>query len=594
MQPLIAQYGLIGDGRTAALSSDRGSIDWLCVPRFDSDPIFGRLVGGENAGSFSVGVEGVREVSRRYREGSAVIETTWRTNSGEAVLTEGMVADLSSTLLPQLLLVRRIEARGGPVDLRVRFDPRRGLPGAEPRRTERRLGALVCSWGSLAVALRTAPDVGLRPRGEHGLRLAPGETLTLLVSLADRHPLVLVDPARAVELLEQTDRWWRRWSERIQYDGPMRDAVVRSLITLRLLTYAPSGAPVAAPTTSLPETLGGDRNWDYRFSWPRDASIGLAAFLHVGLAEEAHSFMHWLLSASRLTRPRLQVLYTLDGKPGIREREVPGVEGYRNTLPVRLGNAASSQHQLDVYGWVLDAAWLMVRAGRRLHGETWRTLSGFADLVATIWRDPDAGIWEVRGPPAHYVHSKLMAWLALDRAIRVAETHRTRRSRLLTWARERQAIAVEVRDRGFDGRRGSYVRAYGADDLDAALLLLPALEFEEPRSPRVIGTIGAIRRELGAGGPLLYRYPPQTDGLAGVEGAFLPCSFWLVQALARMGRTDEACQVFEELCARANDLGLLAEEMDPATGGHLGNFPQALSHAALVQAALALQPATPG
>lgn len=594
MPPLIAQYGLIGDGRTAALCSDNGSIDWLCLPRFDSDPMFGRLVGGGHAGSFSVTVQGLRETSRRYRNGSAVIETTWRTDSATAVLTEGMVADLSSALLPPLLLVRQIEAREGPVDLRVRFDPRRGLPGSEARHAERRWGALVCSWGSLAVALQTKPDLELRPSEEYSLRLAPGESLTLLISLADRHPLVFVDPTRAVELLEQSDRWWRRWSARIQYDGPMRDAVVRSLITLRLLTHAPSGAPVAAPTTSLPETLGGGRNWDYRFSWPRDASIGLAAFLLLGFPEEAHSFMHWLLHASRLTRPRLQVLYTVDGKPGIREREVPDVKGYRYSVPVRLGNAAASQHQLDVYGWVMDAAWLMVRAGRRLHGETWRTLSGFADFVGARWRDPDAGIWEVRGRPAHYVHSKLMAWLTLDRAIRIAESHGGRPSRLRTWARERQALATEVRERGFDARRASYVQAYGADRLDAALLLLPALEFEDSRSPRVIGTVEAIRRELAAGGPLLYRYPPETDGLAGVEGAFLPCSFWLVQALARVGRADEARELFEELCARANDLGLLAEEMDPATGEHLGNFPQGLTHAALVQAALALRPATRG
>jgi GH15 family glucan-1,4-alpha-glucosidase len=587
-EPAIGDYGLVGDGRTAALCSSQGSIDWLCVPRFDSEPVFGRLVGGEHAGSFSIRVDGVRETVRRYRDRSAVLETTWRTGSSEVRLTEGMVLDVSSSLIPQLVLVRRLETRGAPTVARIRFDPRRGLPGDAPR-TERRSNLLMCSWGSLVLGLLVEPSIPLVPSEEIDVLLDPAVPLTFVLTLADREPVIHIGSGTAMRALEATDDWWRQWCRGVRYHGPEDGAVLRSLITLRLLTYAPSGAPVAAPTTSLPETIGGSSNWDYRFSWPRDASIGLSAFLSLGKPDEAHSFIHWLLHASRLTRPRLHVLYTLDGNPGPREQEIPVAAGYRGSRPVRVGNAASHQHQLDVYGWVLDAAWGMVRSGRRLDGETWRGMSGLADYVAESWRRPDASIWEVRGEERHYVHSKLMGWLALDRAVLIARTHRTRRRRVQRWQAERDTLAADVRARGFDPHRGSYVRSYGAPDLDAALLLLPALGFEEPESPRLSGTVSAIRAEL-ATGPFVYRYPP-SEGEAETEGAFLACSFWLVDALARMGRTSEATEVFESLLAHANDLGLFAEEMDPRTGEHLGNFPLGLTHATLIQAALSLRTA---
>ena len=587
-EPAIGDYGLIGDGRTAALCSSQGSIDWLCVPRFDSDPVFGRLVGGERAGSFSIRVDGVRETVRRYRDRSAVLETTWRTGSSEVRLTEGMVLDVSSSLIPQLVLVRRVETRGAPTVARIRFDPRRGLPGDAPR-MQRRSNLLVCSWGPLVLGLLGEPDFPLVPSQEIDVPLDPATPLTFVLTLADREPVIHISSESALRALEATDNWWREWCRGVRYQGPQDREVLRSLITLRLLTYAPSGAPVAAATTSLPETIGGSSNWDYRFSWPRDASIGLSAFLSLGKPEEARSFIAWLLHASRLTRPRLHVLYTLDGNPGPMEREVPEAAGYRGSRPVRVGNAASHQHQLDVYGWVLDAAWGMVRSDLRLNAETWRGMSGLADFVTERWRRPDASMWEVRGEERHYVHSKLMGWLALDRAVRIAGTHRTRRHRVERWQSERDALAADVRARGFDPQRGSYVRSYGAHDLDAALLLLPALGFEEPGSRRLSGTVAAIRAEL-ATGPFVYRYPP-SESEAGTEGAFLACSFWLVDALARLGRMDEAERAFESLLVHANDLGLFAEEMDPSTGEHLGNFPQGLTHAALIQAALSLQAA---
>ena len=584
---------MIGDGRTAALSSTHGSIDWLCLPRFDSDPIFGRLVGGDRAGFFSIEVENRTHVARRYRERSAVLETTWRTPEGEVTLTEGMVLKVTGRLLPQAILIRRLESEGGTARIKVRYKPRDGLEG-KPLRTERRHGALVSIRESLAIALQSSPDLDISPDQEHHFEVAPGRPVTFVVAMSDRHPLVFIRPDFAFGLLDETDRWWRDWASRITYHGPLVDSVVRSLITLRLLTYSPSGAPVAAPTTSLPEEIGGSRNWDYRFAWPRDASIGATAFVENGLEDEGDSFLHWLLQASRLTRPRLHVVYSLDGKPQLDEREVLQAPGYRGSRPVRLGNKAGSQHQLDVYGWVVDTAWTRIESGGKPNPAIWRSVRASADFVAQHWREPDAGIWEVRETPAHYVHSKLMAWLALDRATRIGRTHRTRRSRMERWGAERDALAQEIRARGFDADRGAYVRAYGRKELDAAILILPAFDFDPPDSPRVTGTIDAIRRELSAGGPLLYRYLRGRNGLDGGEGAFLPCSFWLVLALAKTGRVDEARSLFEDLCKRSNVVGLFGEEMDPSTGEHLGNFPQALTHAALVQAALALQDATGG
>jgi GH15 family glucan-1,4-alpha-glucosidase len=331
------------------------------------------------------------------------------------------------------------------------------------------------------------------------------------------------------------------------------------------------------------------RNWDYRFAWPRDASIGVGAFLRAGKLDEAEMFRGWLLHASRLDRPRLPVLLTLHGKHPRAERTLDGWRGYAGSRPVRVGNGAADQHQLDGYGWVVDAAWLATRAGQRLSGEAWRATAGFADQVARRWREPDAGIWEIRGDARHHVHSKLMAWLALDRALRIADERRVSARRRRRWERERDAIACEVRARGFDSERGAYTRSYGSEDLDAAVLVLPLLGVEAADGSRVRGTVDAIARELDAGGPLLYRYPPGRDGLPGTEGAFLPCAFWLVQALAASGRIAEARDRFAALLDLAAPLGLYAEEMDPITREHLGNYPQALTHAALVQAALAIR-----
>jgi GH15 family glucan-1,4-alpha-glucosidase len=588
---VIGELGIVGDSRTAALVDCHGRVVWLCLPHFDGEPVFAHLLDPHEGGSFLLGPAGPAElVRRRYLPGSAVLETTWRAGDAQLVLSEGMIADVEGRLFPTLCLVRRIEARGGDVPCRMLFDPRFGDGRRTPRTRATGVG-LVCADNGTALSLIVDGELAIEPGEQVTFAVEPGRPCTVALTAAHRGPLTHIGPAAAWSALVEDVERWQRWSADIAYEGPFADAVRRSLIVLRLLTYSPSGAPVAAPTTSLPEQLGGNRNWDYRYAWPRDASIGIGAFLGAGLIEPARAFLYWLLHASRLDRPRLPAMLTIHGRRVPPERELRW-PGYAHSSPVRFGNDARGQHQLDNYGWVIDAMWLVERAGCRLYGETWRAVSALTGYVADHWREPDAGLWEERRAPAHHVHSKLMAWLALDRALRLGENHRLSTHRRARWTRERDALAADVLANGFDQRRGTFVRAYGRDDLDAALLVLPLLGLEPADSPRVRGTVDAVRRELSAGGPLLYRYTPGEDGLDGGEGAFLPCSFWLAQALAATGAVDDAIELMRKLVELAEPLGLYAEQADPATGAMLGNYPQAFTHATLVQAALAIRDAT--
>jgi GH15 family glucan-1,4-alpha-glucosidase len=585
----IDDLGLIGDTRTAALVGPGGTVEWLCLPRFDSEPVFGRLVGGPAAGVFTIEPAAAdwRVLRRRYRPRSAVLETVWAVGSGQVTLTEAMLPEVTGRLLPPTLLVRRVEVQGDPVDVTVTFGPRGRVAGTG-RATSRRQDMLVVSWGRLAIALTSTIGDRMAVDKPVTVTVSSGVPLVFALSVADGEPLVRVEPMAASRLLDEVDRWWQGWCVGIGDSHPFHEAVARSAITLRLLTYAPSGALVAAPTTSLPEEIGGTRNWDYRFAWARDASIAMSSFLCLGRTHEARSFLYWMLHAGRLSRPNLACMFTLDGAPVADETVLDGWPGYRDSPPVRVGNSAGGQHQLDAYGWVVDAVWNYGEAGGEIFAEMWRMVAGLADTVAARWSQPDAGIWEVRGPERHYVHSKLMAWVTLDRTVQMASGRRVRASRLARWQRERARLAESLRTEGIDHDRQRYRRSYGASDLDAAVLLLPVVNFEEPNSPIVRRTIDAIADELGAGGPLLYRYPPGADGLDGGEGAFLVCSFWWVQALATTGRTDEAMDLLGQLVEIATPLGLFGEEVDPTTKSYLGNFPLAFSHATFLQAAASL------
>lgn len=587
----LADYGLLGDTRTAALVSADGSIDWLCAPTFDGEPVFGALLGGPEAGTFRVGpASPAPPLVRRYRAHTATLETVWATDGGTLSLTEAMVAEVSGSLLPTTLLIRRLSAEGAPVKAAVDFDPRLGERHLRPR--VRPGPHVVCEWGPLALSLGCSGGLSVSPGTTTALTVVPGRPVVFVLAAAYAEPLIWVDPETAWGLVEADESRWREWAAGISEDIPFREPVLRSLLTLKLLTYSPSGAPVAAPTTSLPEDPGGIRNWDYRYAWPRDASIGIGAFLGVGKDSEALNFLNWLLHASRLERPRLPALLTLTGGHVPRERTLENWPGFLGSVPVRVGNGAAHQHQLDGYGWVLDAAWNLVRQGHRLNSETWRAMRGFTDLVARRWPEPDAGIWEIRADAAQHVHSKIMGWLALDRALRIARSHPISGLRQRRWEAARNELAADIRTRGFDADRNTYTRSYGSADLDSALLILPVTGFEPRDSLRLRGTVDAVSAELSAGYPFLYRYPPGRDGLPGDEGAFLPCSFWLAQALALTGRATEAAEIFEAVLEKAGPLGLFSEEIDPATGAFLGNYPQAMTHAALIQAALALRDAS--
>ena len=582
----IRDYAAIGDGRTAALVARDGSIDWLCLPDVDSGSVFGRLLDAEGGGAFELQPDEPFDVERRYRERSNVLETTFRTNSGVVRVTDAMTV-MGPELSPMRELVRRVEGRTGAVPMRWRVTPRFDFGRAETR-ISRRDGRPFASGGrdAFAVSAWGAGEASCDADSIHGRFVAEQGTSSLLdLAATHQEPCVLPCRADVERRLDGTDGFWRDWSQRTQYEGEWREHVLRSALVLKLCVFAASGAIVAAPTTSLPEAIGGHRNWDYRFTWLRDAAFALGALLRLGHRNEAESFFWWFMHASRLTQPRLQILYRVDGSTESAERELDWFEGYARSRPVRVGNAAADQVQLDVYGDVLDSALLFVSQGGELDSAAGKDIARIADHVCEIWRERDAGIWEVRGEPAHFVHSKAMCWVALDRACRLAKRG-VIPDRTTRWRTEAETIRRYVKEQGFDHDRGTYVRTTDGRDVDASLLTLALFGYHDRDDRRLRSTIEAVRRELGAGA-LVYRYRVD-DGLGAPEGAFLACSFWLVDALARIGAVDDAKALMAELVALSNDVGLYSEEVRESDRAFLGNFPQALVHLALVNAAVSI------
>ena len=522
---------------------------------------------------------------RAYVPDTNVLETTFVTDAGRVRVTDAMT--LPAGLAPGRELVRRVEGLSGQVPMRWSVAPRFGY-GTRPARLGRRGGVPVAFAGRDAMAICSAGAGVPEPAdGRIGARFeaAAGARAQIALSISHQEPLVLPAGRESDERLERTIAFWRRWASTRTYDGPWREAVIRSALALKLLVFSPSGAIAAAATTSLPEQLGGERNWDYRFSWVRDAAFTLDALLNLACPPEAEAFFWWLMHASQLTHPRLQVLYRLGGGASAPER-VLDLDGYRGSRPVRVGNGAVRQTQLDIYGDLLQTAWLYTRAGRGLDRDIARRLAEIADLVCTIWRRPDSGIWEVRSEPAHFIHSKMMCWVALDRASKLARSGQVPARGLRAWEREAEAIRGFVETHGWSESQQSYVRIAGGDELDASVLGAALLDYPEGAEGRLRATVRAVRREL-AHGALLYRYTGE-DGLGGSEGFFLACSFWLVDALARQGEVEEAVETMEALLAFGNDVGLYAEEVEPRTGRFLGNFPQGLVHLALINAAASI------
>ena len=576
----IEDYGLIGDCRTAALVGRDGSIDWLCLPRFDSAACFAALLGAAEHGRWQIapaGQTGARR--RRYRDDTLVLETEFETEDGVVAIVDCMAMRDGVHEV-----VRLVEGRRGrmpmKMELIIRFDYGSLVPWV--RRTDDGLSAI---GGPDAVRVRTPVEM----RGE-GLTTVAEFT----VAAGDRVPFTMTwhpshrpppDAADAWTQIAETEKWWREWTSRCTYEGEWRDAVVRSLITLKALTYAPTGGLVAAPTTSLPEKVGGVRNWDYRYCWLRDATFSLYALMTGGFVDEARAWREWLLRAVAGHPSDARIMYGVRGERRLWEIDLDWLPGYEGATPVRIGNAAHAQFQLDVYGEVMDALHYAARSGLEADENAWRVQKALVDFVAEAWVREDEGIWEVRGPRRHFTHSKIMAWVAVDRAVKAVERFGAE-GPVAEWRRVRAAIHDDVCKNGFDAGLGTFVQHYGAECVDASLLMIPLVGFLRATDPRVVGTVRAIQKELVRDG-FVYRYvdAPDVDGLPPGQAAFLPCTFWFADNLALQGRHDEAREIFERLLAVRSDLGLLAEVYDPALRRLLGNFPQVISHVALINTA---------
>jgi len=581
----IEDYALIGDCGSAALVGRDGSIDWLCLPRFDSAACFAALLGEPRHGRWLIGpADPTARVERRYLDGSLILSTTFETAEGAVQIVDFM---RPRRRLPHLVrLVRGLRGRVAMcTEFILRFDYGAVVPWVE-RFPE---GGLTAIGGPERVVLRTPVPLrgeDLKTVGE--FTVGAGETIPFVLSYGPSHqPLPPpVDPARA---LHDAEVFWRRWSDRCASAGPWTDVVKRSLVVLKGLTYAQTGGIVAAPTTSLPEQLGGVRNWDYRFCWLRDATFTLLALMHAGYYDEARTWRDWLFRAVAGSPDQLQIMYGLGGERRLTEWEIRWLPGFEGSRPVRIGNAAVNQTQLDIYGEMLDALYHAHSHGLppNQHGDAVGPV--ILEHLAKIWDQPDEGIWEVRGPPQHFTHSKVMTWVAFDRAVKIMEQRGNSSRALEHWRQIRDRIHQDVCSKAFDTDLGSFVQAYGSKALDASLLLLPLVGFLPPTDRRIVGTVRAIEQRLMADG-FVCRYDTgdMVDGLPPGEGAFLACSFWLADNFILQGRITEARELFERLLALRNDVGLLAEEYDPRLGRQLGNFPQAFSHVALVNTAFNL------
>ncbi|WP_256445494.1 glycoside hydrolase family 15 protein [Pyxidicoccus parkwayensis] len=579
--PLEA-YALVGDTQSAALVGTDGSIDWLCWPRFDSDSCFAALLGNEDHGRWRIapGIP-VQHVRRRYRPDTLVLETELHTATGVIRLHDFMPVRAES---PEL--IRIVEGVSGRVPVRFELVPRFGYGDRTP--LVRVLpGGASARAGPDALFLHTDQPLRLEDaRLLTDFTVHEGERVSFVLSWHPSHlspPPVRSEPLAA---LENTCRWWTQWARRCTYQGPWRSQVMRSLITLKGLTYSPTGGLVAAPTTSLPERLGGVRNWDYRYCWVRDATLTLLALLHAGYTQEARDWRDWLMRAVAGEPDELQIMYGVAGERRLTELELPWLPGYESSRPVRIGNAAVNQLQLDVFGEIADCLYQARMHGVPPDDEAWDVGVHLLHFVEEHWQEPDEGIWEVRGGRQQFTHSKVMAWVAMDRAVRSATLRKLDGAQLEHWRTLRDRMHADICANGYDARRNTFTQTYGGTALDASLLLLPLVGFLPPEDPRVRGTVDAIQRELCHGGFVRRYHTHQTrDGLPPGEGVFLPCSFWLADALALIGREDEARELFEHLLSLCNDVGLLSEEYDPERRRLLGNFPQAFSHLALVRSA---------
>ncbi|HYL89483.1 MAG TPA: glycoside hydrolase family 15 protein [Burkholderiales bacterium] len=580
----IEDYALIGDCHSAALVGRDGSIDWLCWPRFDSAACFAALLGTREHGRWQIAPSGEYRAKRAYRDDTLILETQFETAEGRATLI-----DFMPTRAEHCQLARIVVGERGCVKMDMEFILRFDYGASVPWVTRLAEGhGIRAIAGPDLVALRSSVPLRARELTHRSeFQVAEGERLAFTLVHGASH-LPAPEAFDAERALKAAEHAWRRWCERCTVQGEWAPFVRRSLVTLKALTYAPTGGLVAAPTTSLPERIGGVRNWDYRFCWLRDATLTLLALMNAGYRDEALAWRDWLVRAIAGSPGQMQIMYGIGGERRLTELEIPWLPGYEDSKPVRIGNAAASQLQLDVYGEMMDAMHQARKHGVPKHAAAWDLQRALLEHLETCWQDPDEGLWEVRGPRRHFTYSKVMCWVAFDRAVKAGEQF-ARKGPIERWRELRDRIHAEICEKAWNAKLGSFVQSYGSEELDASLLLLPTTGFLPATDPRMRSTIEAIQSELvHAGFVLRYRTQAAIDGLPPGEGVFLACSFWLADCLILLGRHDEARALFERLCRLTNDVGLLAEEYDPAAQRQLGNFPQAFSHVALVNTAMNL------
>ncbi len=585
----ISDYGIVGNMLSAALIGKDGSIDWCCLPRFDSPSVFAAILDDEKGGKFQIRPRGQFESGQSYLLNTNVLQTTFQTETGSVTITDFMPCYPDSQGRPVKLheLHRLVDCTQGEVALEIVFEPKLDYARGSTLLDISKNG-VTAKNGTGEIALSASVPFTLHEnRALSQLILRPGEKAGFVLRHGSHRPHSLA-VCNSAGKLEKTTAYWQRQAEGCVFSGPWREAIVRSYLVLHLMVYSPTGAIIAAPTTSLPEEIGGERNWDYRYAWLRDASLTINAFAYLGHGEEASGFMKWLLGVCGKCGPRTQILYDITFKDPLGEQSLNHLKGYRNSRPVRIGNGAYQQRQLDVFGEVLEAAHNHLNIGGDISRRAWGLLENFINAACALWQWPDSGIWEVRGGPHHFVHSKLMCWVAVDRGIKIAKKLRHKKN-LRRWQKTAQEIRDEILSKGWNPKRRAFTQHYDTQSLDASGLLIPLFGFLPVSDERVKSTIELIINELSYNGLLRrYRTAETDDGLSGSEGAFLWCSFWLVRNLIRLGKLGEAKALYQRLLGYSNHLGLFSEMVDPESGEALGNFPQALTHLAVIITGLEL------
>jgi len=585
----ISDYGIIGNMVSAALVARDGSIDWCCLPRFDSPSLFAAILDDEKGGSFGIQPRVHFESSQSYLPDTNVLQTTFQAESGTVTLIDFMPCyKRANGKLVQFNELHRIaECTHGEVNLKVTFQPKPEYAAVAPSLDITKYGVVVIGGGTHVSLSSSVPFEALGDYATAHIVLKHGDKAAFVLRYESDKPHTGVI-SNSLNKLAGTKAYWQQQAEDCVFSGPWRDYIVRSYLALHLLVYSPTGAIVAAPTTSLPEEIGGERNWDYRFTWLRDASLTLNAFSALGHKEEAIGFMKWLLNVCDKCGPKAQILYDIDFGEPLDERTLDHLKGYRESQPVRIGNAAYNQRQLDIFGEVLEAAFNYVKIGGYISNNDWKLMEKFVDAACDLWQEPDSGIWEIRGGPFHFVHSKVMCWVAVDRGIKLAESL-SRKEKLGYWQKAAERIRNDILSKGWNSEKGAFTQHYDTDALDASALLIPLFDFLPVSDERIKSTINHVAEELSWNGLLRrYRTDETNDGLKGSEGAFLWCTFWLVRNLLRLGRVEDATELYQKLLGYSNHLGLLSEMVDPVSGETLGNFPQALTHLAVIITGLEL------